>query len=254
MISKDCYYVPPLPGALHSAGRFGSPSALRRPGIFEWRLFHGRWPQPAKHQIHGAEENHTFTGVGSLLVIFAITPVAANPGIGPLDHPTDTQGVEALGVRWPTADFHMPFPVTVLRQPIIIFVIVIFVVSKDCLQTRERLGPQFSHDFLSAGGIIHVPGGDDHGQKQTKSVHNKMTLSAIDLLGAIIPMCAATLGGLPRLTVPTVSTRSRFAHGLRSGGLRRLLPNLLSQRSHDFRPQGAVAPFGEIIVDGALGQ
>src|SRR5271168_1950850 len=87
---------------------------LGRPRIFEpWTLV-GRWPQPPQHQTHGTHENHTFTGVSTLLIVLTIAPAAADPGKGALHHPTNTEWLEALRVRRPAADLHPPAPAALL--------------------------------------------------------------------------------------------------------------------------------------------
>ena len=125
---------------------------FRWPGIFEsWTLLRC-WLQPPEQETYGTYENHTFAGISTPLIVFAITPVTAQPGKAAFHHPTNGERLKSLRIRRPTADLHMPLLLTVLGQPSIVGIVVILVIAKDSLQSWPGLGTQFAHDLLGAHG------------------------------------------------------------------------------------------------------
>src|SRR5437764_7960191 len=74
---------------------------LVRLGIFERWVFLCRGPQPPEQETHGTDQDHAFTGVRPLLIILAITPVAAEPGKGALHYPADGERLESDRTRRP---------------------------------------------------------------------------------------------------------------------------------------------------------
>src|SRR5436309_48827 len=226
---------------------------LVRLGIFERWAFLCRGPQPPEQETHGTDQDHAFTGVRPLLIILAITPVAAEPGKGALHHPTDGERLESDRTRRPAADLHSPFPLAVLVQPLIVLVIVILVVAENGLESRQGLGLQLPHHFLGPRRIIHAPRGHHHGHEQPQGVHHNVPLAPVNLLRPVIAMFPTHLRGLHRLTIHTGGTGSRFPHAFLTRGLRCALPHLRVQLTHDLPEQAVVPPFGEIIVHGTLG-
>src|SRR5271168_5226353 len=71
---------------------------LCRPGIVETWPLSCCWPQPTQQETHGTYEDHTFTGIGTLLIVLAITSITAQPGKGPLHHPTDGERLESFRI------------------------------------------------------------------------------------------------------------------------------------------------------------
>lgn len=97
------------------------------------------------------------------------------------------------------------------------------------------------------GTVVESRGSHHDGHQQTQRIDQQMPLPPLDFLAAVVTaLLAADLGRLHRLAVDADGTGSRFA-AFRGA-------NLAAERIDHVLPGAVVAPLGEVVVDGALGE
>src|SRR6266446_8802016 len=198
------------------------------------------------HKMYITDLDHSSTGFYTAFVVLTVPAIPAMPGIRPLNHPAFLQRREAFRACRTHLDFDAPAG-TMLGHPGVEGVIVILLVRKDRLQTRQILGCDMAKQDRCCDPIIETSAGNQDGQQQPQRIDQQMPLATFDFLAPIIPALRAShLGGLDRLTIDTGSTGGRLAPCGHT--------NPLAQGPDQLRPCPIVTPLGKIVIDGTLGQ
>ena len=91
------------------------------------------------------------------------------PGVRPLNHPAFLQGCEALRALRTRLDFDAPLR-AMLRHPGVKGVVVIFLIGKDCAETRKVTRRYLSQQLRGRHAVIQTGTGNHNGQQQPKGI------------------------------------------------------------------------------------
>ncbi len=188
--------------------------------------------------------DHGFTRLRPALVVLAQPPAAAQPGEGPLHDPALGQRHEPRRPLRP-ADHHAPE-----RRPGEHLLVQIpggvVAVGVDDLQARQFV-PQPQVEQGAAGpAVMHVGGGDQHGQDQARAVHPQVPLAAVDLLAVVEAVRPADRRGLDGLAIGSGGTGAGVAASLAA--------DLLTQGFVDPFPGAVPTPTAIPGMNGAPGR
>src|SRR3989442_2840625 len=198
-----------------------------------------------QHKMNIAHLSHSSTGLYSSFIVFAVSTKPTMPGVRPLNHPAFLQGCEALRALRTRRDFDAPLR-AMLRHPGVKGVVVIFLIGKDCAETRKVTRRYLSQQLRGRHAVIQTGTGHHNGQPQPKGIDQHMPLAPVDFLAAIIAMRgSSSLGCLDRLALDTRRARG----GLTPGCYARLL----APRLDNLGPWPADAPLGKEALHGTLG-
>jgi hypothetical protein len=126
-------------------------------------------------------------------------------------------------------------------------VIVVLVVPEDRLQARQGCDREPRASLRGRTAIIQPCARAQNRAEKPQRVHQDRTRTSLHSLAAGIPaLRTAYLGGLDRLTIDA----DRARRGLTSRGHARLFA---SRRDH-LAPGAVVTPWGQGVIDGALGE
>src|SRR3954447_16921893 len=167
--------------------------------------------EPSEHQADHADLNLSFARTRLPLVIPAVNPASAQPSESPFHYPAPLDHLEGIAPGWTT--HHLDHVPAVCGYPTIQAVIVVLVVRPELLQAGELLPAQLLEDLRGRRPVVGRGGGDGHRQEQTQGVHHDMALPPLDLLGPVIAVRAADLGGLDGLAVDAAGAGRRLATG-----------------------------------------
>src|SRR5262249_6744709 len=122
--------------------------------------------------------------------------------------------------------------------------VVVLAVRPEDLQPRVALPPQLVGQGLRRLRVVHRGAGDRDGQQQAHGVHGDVALFAVagDLAGVVEAGGAARLGALDRLAVDAAGRRGRLPASRH--------PDALAEGVVEPAPGAALAPLGEVVVDG----
>ena len=186
------------------------------------------------------ELDHRFAGSGPQLIVLAVTPSPAIPGVGSFHAPAEQDWSEPLGSFRRGSHLDSPVGATLLK-PGVEGVVTVFVVAQDDLEARQRLLADSRQKLDCCRTVIDRGAGDDHGQEKPQSVGQNVTLAALDLLGSVESTLRAThLGGLDRLAIDARSAWRGLAP-------RRDAHTLTQGRQHPVQ-RPVIAPLREILV------
>jgi len=134
------------------------------------------------HQVNHRQFNHGFTTDRQRLIVFAQSPVLAQPRKGPFDHPPAGQDRKTFNVF--TAFDNLQHPMTEISRPLDELAC-ISTVCPDQRQagemTRQFLQDQFSPVAVLDAGCVH-----HHCHHQTECINHQMAFSARYLLASVI--------------------------------------------------------------------
>src|SRR5271165_2230350 len=81
--------------------------------------------------------------------------------------------------------------------------IMIFIVSINFPEPRQRLALQFRKHFHRPGSVVHVRSRDGYSQQQPQTIHDNMAFSTVDVFGVVPSDGLTTRTGINRLAVDT---------------------------------------------------
>src|SRR5512135_3555183 len=201
--------------------------------------------QSPGHPADGTDLDPGLTRLRAPLIVLAMTPISAQPGEAPFRHPTLRQSHvadRALGALHDLDRERLPCSL----QPRCEGVIPVLPIAPDGGQPGEPRPVQLPEHLRRRRSVVGRGRRDHHRQQPPQRIEGDMSLPPVDLLARIIASLPTTLGALDRLAVDIRDPRRRLA----SLGHAQLLP----QGVGDPLPGAIVAPLGEGVVDGALGQ
>ena len=187
--------------------------------------------------MYHRDVDHVLTCLGEPLVVFAETTVPTKPSEGSLDNPSSGQDDEPNYSHW-TQDC-LQYPSESVANPIDQFPC-IATIGPNQLQARQ-LVPNFLQHQLGTVTILNVGGMNDHGQKKSQGVDQKVPLPAVDFFSGIITAWPSLLGRLDRLAIQDGSARLLVPT--------LTLPNSCSQAVMDLFPEPCLAPAPVIPVN-----
>src|ERR1700704_5957572 len=190
--------------------------------------------------------DHSRTGFYTALIVLTIPSVPPMPGMRPLDHPAFLQRRETFRTLWTCLYLDAPAS-PMLGHPGLQGVIVILLIRKDRLQTRQILGGDMAEQDRCGNPIIETSTGHKDDKQQPERIDQQVPLAAFNFLAPILPaLGTAHLGGLDRLTLD--------ARGTGGGLVPRFHTGAFAQGLDQRGPSPIVTPRGTGVIDGALRQ
>ena len=148
---------------------------------------------------------HCFTGVGTVLIVFAQPSVLPKPAERPFHNPPFGQDDEAFGLIGALDDFQTHLPVAAQQRYPGLQAAGVRAIGPDTAQAG-KLMPQDAQQLLGSITILHVGGGHHHSNAQSQGVHEDMALAPVDLLGAIEPVGTTPISCFDGLRVDNART------------------------------------------------
>src|SRR6185312_4093600 len=198
-----------------------------------------------QHEMEGTYLYPSRTNLGLIVILLAQLPVAAQPGKGPLHHPTFRQQHETLGILGPTHGFHSVTG-TLLTQPALQGPIVITTIAIGHLQPRVVDRVQLFEHLRGSRTVVRLGAGDGDRQQQPQAIYDDVTFATLDLLAGVVAAWTAHFRGLDRLAID-VSDAGRRLPPL-------ALADLRTQSVQESLPGPILLPSIEVVADGALGE
>ena len=112
------------------------------------------------HKMYITDLDHSSTGFYTAFIVLTVPTIPAMPGIRPLNHPAFLQRREAFRACRTHLDFDAPAG-TMLGHPGVEGVIVILLIRKDRLQTRQILGGDMAEQDRCGNPIIETSTGNN---------------------------------------------------------------------------------------------
>jgi ABC-2 type transport system permease protein len=194
-----------------------------------------------EHQMAHSEIDPRLARLLRTLVIFAQSPVSAQPGERPLHDPAPFQNFELLllllglirrphdQLQDPVADPFGPLGDVAVVDPI----------GQDLLQPREPSHQLLQHQ-LGPVAILDARRVDHRRHDQAQRVDDQVPLPAVDLLERVLAPRPPLFRGLDALAVDDAHARALLPLVL--------VADLGAQSVVDLRPSTVVAPLAEVVV------